>query len=173
MPRRYCARNPGHQAQQERTCEQNDGIARVAFCPLPQDRIQAQRERQTDPNSAPHTPQSRRKHDPKYVAALGAQGHANAEPVGPLRHCVGDHAVKPDRRQSQCQAAKYSEDPRRQVLLLPLLPIGDPGVQILRYAVTLMLRVHRRQLHRTARSRVSGGASVLTRICVAIVMLSV
>src|ERR1019366_7460853 len=130
-----------------RTCEQNDGIARVAFCPLPQDRIQAQRERQTDPNSAPHTPQSRRKHDPEYVAALGAQGHANAELVGPLRHCVGGHAVKPDRRQRQCQTAKYSEDPRRQVLLLPLLPIGDPGVEILGYAVTLLLRVHRRQVH--------------------------
>ena len=94
MPRRYGARNPGHKAQQNRTCEQNDGIARVAFCPLPQDRIQAQRERQTDPNSAPYTPQSRRKHDPEYVAALRAQGHANAKLVGPLRHCVGDHAVK-------------------------------------------------------------------------------
>src|SRR5712691_384062 len=45
------------------------------------------------------------------------------------------------------EAAKYSEDPCRQVLLLPLLPIRDPGVQILGCAVTLLLRVHRCQLH--------------------------
>ena len=94
----------------------------------------------------PTLPRVVAKDDPQHVAALGAQSHSNAKLVRPLRHGVGDHAVEPDRGQRQGQTAKYAEDPRRQVLLLPLLPIGDPGVQIFDVAVALLFRVHRRQI---------------------------
>ena len=123
------------------------GSRELPFAHWREDRIQAERERQTDRNPAAHTPQSRGKNDPQYMAALRAQGHANAEFVGPLRHGVGDHAEEPDRRQRQRQAAEDAENPRRQMLLLPLRQVGDPGFQILGGAVALLFRVHLGQLH--------------------------
>jgi hypothetical protein len=122
----------GHHAEQDRSCQENDRVACIAFCPFREHPVQGQRKPDTGHNTAPYTDQSRPKYDAQHISALCAERHTNAKFVGPLRHRIRHHAVKTHCGQKQGEPRKEPENPSGQVLLLPFRLIRDPGVQILR-----------------------------------------
>ena len=76
------------------------------------------------------------------MPALSTQRYANPKFLGALRYRIGHHAVEPHCSESQGQPGKYAKDPCRQVILLPLRLIGNPGVQILDLIPGLLVWVH-------------------------------
>lgn len=64
------------------------------------------------------------------MSPLRAEGHANAKLIGALRNGVRDDGVKADGGERERQHREGSEEPRDEMLLLPLGLIADPLVQI-------------------------------------------
>jgi hypothetical protein len=62
-----------------------------------------------------------RQHQPHYIAALRAQGHADADLSCPLRYRVGNHAVDSDACQDERQPAEQPEQNERDA------PRGNRG----------------------------------------------
>ena len=57
----------------------------------------------------PAPAESRHAHQAHHIERLRAQGHADADLVGPLRHRVRDHPVNPQRRQQQRHGGKQRQ----------------------------------------------------------------
>ena len=100
------------------------------------------------------------------MPTLRPQRHANAKLICPLRHRIGDHAIQPHCRQRQRQHGKRAEQPRHQVLLLPLLLTCDPVFKILNMAVDLLVRIDLVYLCSDRMQQRERGTSDRTRICV-------
>ena len=63
---------------------------------------------------APSTQPASRKHQPQDAPGVRADRDADAELARALGDAVGEHAVEPDRRQHQRQAAEERGDRRHQ-----------------------------------------------------------
>ena len=73
------------------------------------------------------------------MAARRSQSHTNAELVGPLHHCVRDHAVESHRSQRQGQHGERGKQPRHQAPTRPFRLVFNPLFQVLDMALNLLV----------------------------------
>jgi len=96
--------------------------------------------------SRSHALRRRCKHQPQNVCLLRAQGNADSDLTGPLRHRVGNHAIQSHRCEYQCQKGKTAKNARNKSLLRPLRLDGDPLIEVTHVARNLLVPVHRPHL---------------------------
>src|SRR5579863_4266672 len=92
------------------------------------------------------------------MSTRGTQRHANPKLVSSLRHRIGNYAIQADCCQHQGETGKDAKNPGREMLVLPLLRLRDPGAQVLSAGEGLLFGIHRMHLredwpnHRGSRS---------------------
>ena len=113
------------------TGEQNCGgrqRPRIAGTDFEKQRAQGARGRQRsaepDRDSGQRQDHAVSQHHFQYVAALGAEGHADADFERSPAHHIGDHAEDPDRGQQQGQRGEHAHE--RHVGALRGESLGEP-----------------------------------------------
>ena len=107
-PRWNSACQQRNEEQSQRSSDHEDRIARTRLAfgrPVSHEAAESNAEDKSQTRTNPHAANHGCKDKLYYVGARSPKSHSDPKLIGPLRHCVRDHAVKADRGQRGASAA--------------------------------------------------------------------